>query len=81
MSQLGYLSPIDCDVEKLNKILKNKGRMCFVNEQQDNNPKKWLAPDISSEELAQKVSETIINSINDSFKIYVSDEDFYKVSF
>ena len=76
MSQIGSISPLECDVEKLKEIAKNNGRLCFsIDDKQEN----WLTPEGASEEFAARATEAIINSINGTFKIYVNEKDFYKV--
>jgi len=74
MSRLGYISPMEFDVNKLKEIVEKNGRLAFSLD--DNN---WLTKESSSEEFARKATEAITRSMTSNLDVFINEDDYYRV--
>jgi len=74
MSRLGYISPLEFDVDKLKEIVEENGKLSFSIE--DDN---WLTKSSSTEEFAKKATEAITKSMTSNLNVFINENDFYSV--
>jgi hypothetical protein len=71
---LGYISPLEFDVNKLKDIVKQNGRLAFSLDDEN-----WLTEESTPEEFARKATEAITRSMTSNLDIFVNEEDYYCV--